>query len=366
MHLSVNAVGIKHSGGAIVLQNFIAVALTDPHITQVSVFVTPRKQRNFDLPFHDKLVEYERSAAESSYIYRILWSQFRVEKECVDIGADVLVCMSGLARTSGQVPLVTFIQQPLPFSRVAYTMVDPRQRLRLWLIKALMRRSTQAAQSVIVQTSTMKSLIVKAFRLPFERVRVILSLPDEPVCDDDVSIAQMKRIHADLRLLYVGSGSPHKNVDTIIQGMQLLREYLAGVTLFLTWPQDHPVSKIPGVECLGYLRGARLWKAYELATAVVMPSLTETVGLPMLEAMQVETPVLAADRPYAHDVCGNSALFFDPLSPEDFATKAEILLRQPELRNRLSVLGRERVNSIVAGKPYGKMVRVVLEAGNSF
>jgi len=51
---------------------------------------------------------------------------------------------------------------------------------------------------------------------------------------------------------------------------------------------------------IGQLKTGSLRRVYELATVLVQPSLTETVGLPMLEAMSVGTPVLAADRPYAH------------------------------------------------------------------
>src|SRR3989442_11549023 len=72
---------------------------------------------------------------------------------------------------------------------------------------------------------------------------------------------------------------------------------------------DHMGRVMQGVKQEGFLPtrptlfgyGGSLREAYELATLVVLPSLAETVGLPMPEAMSVGTPVLAADRAYAHD-----------------------------------------------------------------
>jgi glycosyltransferase involved in cell wall biosynthesis len=93
---------------------------------------------------------------------------------------------------------------------------------------------------------------------------------------------------------------------------------------------------------------------------LVMPSLVETVGLPMLEAMSLGLPVLAADRPYAHDICQDAAWFFDPLSSADFAAKSARLLLDPSLRNDLAVKGRARSANLTSAAPYRQMVDIVL------
>jgi glycosyltransferase involved in cell wall biosynthesis len=93
-----------------------------------------------------------------------------------------------------------------------------------------------------------------------------------------------------------------------------------------------------------------------------MPSLVETVGLPMLEAAAQGTPVIAADRPYAHDVCGSAALFFDPLDPLDLAAKVQTLLSEPGLRERMVNDGRENVARRAAARPYDRMVEIALGA----
>jgi glycosyltransferase involved in cell wall biosynthesis len=91
-----------------------------------------------------------------------------------------------------------------------------------------------------------------------------------------------------------------------------------------------------------------------------MPSIVETVGLPMLEAAACGLPVVAADRPYARDVCAEAAAYFDPLDPKSLAATLETVIRSDALRARL----RERGASLVAqrrrNRPYTRLIDLVM------
>jgi glycosyltransferase involved in cell wall biosynthesis len=100
------------------------------------------------------------------------------------------------------------------------------------------------------------------------------------------------------------------------------------------------------------LSGANLPAAYKAASAFVLPSLVESGNVTMMEAMSVGTPVLAADRPYAHDLCEDAALFFDPRDPDAFANAAIDVLANEPLRKRLSRLGLELVQRRQENRPY--------------
>ncbi len=360
MHIAIDAVGFKHSGAATVLLDFLKAAVHDPRVARLTVFCSPRSVRAFALPEDPKIRSVERPRAEHSYLYRLYWFERGLDRACREAGADVLFCMSGTGRLHGEIPHVTFIQQSKPFFGEIYRASTPRQRLRLWLLKVLMKRSARSASVVMVQTATMKSWVRRDFQLPDERIEVVQPSPPEPVHGEKISIEPMEAVPAGLRLLYVGSDAPQKNLGTIVRGLTQLREIVPGVTLFLTLALDHPVCSVPGVVCLGYLDGARLWKAYGLATAVVMPSLVETVGLPMLEAMRMGVPVLAADRPYAHDICGNAAYFFDPHSPAAFATAAALILQNQKLRLDLARRGAALIAKRLRAAPYAKMVDIIV------
>ena len=70
------------------------------------------------------------------------------------------------------------------------------------------------------------------------------------------------------------------------------------------------LGRVPYEEILGYYRGA---------LALVFPSLIETFGHPLLEAMLAGTPILAADIASFREVAGDAALYFPPQDPVQLA-----------------------------------------------
>ena len=88
--------------------------------------------------------------------------------------------------------------------------------------------------------------------------------------------------------------------------------------------------------------GATLRRLYSCADAFVYPSLHEGFGIPLLEAMACDTPVLASDIAVFHEVAGDAARFFNPLDPRGVATALEEVGREG-WRATLVARGRERV-----------------------
>ena len=99
---------------------------------------------------------------------------------------------------------------------------------------------------------------------------------------------------------------------------------------------------------------------WSLTTVLVMPSLVETVGLPMLEAASVWVPVAVADRPYGHDVCGDSALYHDPHDPLALAIDLKRLLTEETLRRQLRMRGLELADERARLRPYARMIEAVV------
>ena len=173
-------------------------------------------------------------------------------------------------------------------------------------------------------------------------------------------VAVMKRDRDQGVLLYVGSNEPHKNLDVVAQGLRRISESKRP-RWYATLPEDATFCSKGAAISLGKLNRSELRESYCNATVLVMPSLIETVGLPLLEAMRLGVPVLAADRPYAHAVCEDAAVFFDPHSPEDFAEKVTRLLADSEERARMAERGKAIVIRRDAVDPYRAMLDKVVE-----
>ncbi len=229
-----------------------------------------------------------------------------------------------------------------------------------------MKRSCQASRGVLVQTCTMKKAVMDAFGIESERIHVFPSSVGKPE-GSIVPSAQLKAMRdtrPGARLLYIGNQSNYKNVGTLVAAVEQVRKHLRDATLFLSWPPNLPIGRDGSVVCLGYLEGDALVEAYQLADLFVMPSLVETVGLPMLEAMTLGTAVLAADRPYAREVCENAAAFFDPLDAGHLASGIVALLADEAHRGHLIEKGYELVERRRSFEPYNRMLDTVVCAAN--
>jgi glycosyltransferase involved in cell wall biosynthesis len=78
---------------------------------------------------------------------------------------------------------------------------------------------------------------------------------------------------------------------------------------------------------------------YRRAELLAMPSLDETFGLPVLEAMAFGCPVLTSNISSMAEVAGNAAVLVDPLSVDEMAGALATMLGSGEMRTQLSRRG---------------------------
>jgi glycosyltransferase involved in cell wall biosynthesis len=117
------------------------------------------------------------------------------------------------------------------------------------------------------------------------------------------------------------------------------------------------LGHVPYQEILGFYRGAE---------ALVFPSLIETFGHPLLEAMASDVPVVAADIPVFREIAGDAAFFADPHDAESLARAMEEALFAPFARESLVKRGRERVREYTWDRSAQRLLALfhdVAEAG---
>ncbi len=159
----------------------------------------------------------------------------------------------------------------------------------------------------------------------------------------------------EIRVLVMGNPYVHKNFDIVPDVLAALkrRDASRSYVFTLTAPEDgeawrsiraraEALGAADGVRTVGKVALADCPKLYSESHVVFMPTLLETFSATYPEAMAMRRPVVTTDLNFAHDICGNAAAYYSPLSAEDAAEKIVRVVEDSALRERLLAEG-ERV-----------------------
>jgi glycosyltransferase involved in cell wall biosynthesis len=184
------------------------------------------------------------------------------------------------------------------------------------------------------------------------------------------NLAPSPRPHPKPYLLYVGNVKPHKNLGRLLEAFgQLASQTPCDLLLigknegFLTGDSTVQAAAdrlAPRVQLLGAVSQELLKRYVAHAEALVLPSLYEGFGLPPLEAMACGRPTIVSRAASLPEVCGDAAMYFDPLDPASIAEAILRVLNEPELRETLRSRGLERARRFTWERS-GRATLAVLE-----
>lgn len=151
----------------------------------------------------------------------------------------------------------------------------------------------------------------------------------------------------------VGNIKPYKNLGRLLEAFQQIQERIPHDLVIIGQsdglitgesPQFFERIRTAGerVHMTGFVSHDELLSLVGHAHALIMPSLYEGFGLPPLEAMAAGVPVAVARSASLPEVCGDAALYFDPLSVEEMANRMLQIACSSTLRERLVTAGIER------------------------
>jgi len=237
--------------------------------------------------------------------------------------------------------------------------------------RALERRAWQAkvwlalrqATRIMTVSESSRLSLMQQFDLKGSQIDVVTEGPS-PLFTEIVSPAACQAALEDLGLgsqpylLFVGGISPHKNLSTLLDAMDLVLEnhdvqlVMVGDPLasgFLANCSELQ-AKIDASESLkshctftGFVPDATLVALYSRAQALMFPSLGEGFGLPAVEAMSQGVPVLASSAGSLQEIVGDAGLYYPPLDAAEMARKINTFLSDPTLQSTLRERALKRV-----------------------
>jgi glycosyltransferase involved in cell wall biosynthesis len=159
-------------------------------------------------------------------------------------------------------------------------------------------------------------------------------------------------------ILFVGNVKPHKNVKILLKAYLLLNDelkqqykvvivgkkdgFLRGDEELTRWINTQPEIQ-QNIIFTGYVANEDMDAVYKNASLFVFPSVYEGFGLPPLEAMLNNCPVITSATSALPEVCGDAALYFNPQNEKELYTKMTEVLTQKKISDVLITKGQERI-----------------------
>lgn len=245
----------------------------------------------------------------------------------------------------------------------ASTLSFPLYQLKLLGYKFIIAYAIKNAKKIITVSKTTKKEIVDHFGINEDRIAVAYEGVDKGIMNHQSRIMNKKKPY----FLYVGNAYPHKNLNRLLDALNILISSPRGeagqypnISLVMVGKEDffykklrqkaHKMNLQEQVIFKGNITDEELSGLYKSALALVMPSLMEGFGLPIIEAMANNCLVLASDIPVHKEIAGSASLYFDPYNVTQLAEKMNNICSNDSnhppagpLRREASKAGRSKI-----------------------
>ena len=375
MRILLNGINAFSSGGVSVVKNIVEnISKIAPDI--IFDVILP-KNEDFEKISTSQNMHVNFMSRNSWHVTnRFLDIYFNIEKWCKYYKSDLCFTLGDIGPIQLKIPHIVLLQQAM----IVYKGEDYekywsfKEKLKFNYTRWHFLKMTQNVDIVTVQSPVMADRLQKVYSVPNKKIRIIPStLPSE--YNSNISNEpnnDIIKINKECRLLFLSACYPHKNHAIITKVAEELqkRKLDKKVHIFLTIDDSEKLGKNilkriePYSNCisnLGILPKNKVPGAYKAATALFLPTLVESFGLIYLEAMAYSCDILTSDRDFSRWICGDLAMYFDPMDAISIANTIENFISNPteaqhkkHIKNRLNDFPNSWENVV---KQYAKMIK---------
>ena len=256
------------------------------------------------------------------------------------------------------IKVVITIHDLIPWKFPNYT---PRARKTKfnWLFKLILKRAARRADKIIAVSHNTARDICECLGVPAEKIKVVYnSIGPEyfaPLDIADNTNARDPDKSLNDYIIFVGRADPYKNLAGLVRAyQQLVKKYNITHKLLVVGELDPRYPEVPelvnemGLEekviFYGYVEQKELMNLYRRASVLVMPSLYEGFGLPVLEAMVCGIPVIISDTPSLVEIAKDNALAVNPRDINKLAGAIYKIISDKDFAGKLAEKGKRYAN----------------------
>jgi glycosyltransferase involved in cell wall biosynthesis len=369
-----NALASTAGGGITYLRNVLP-RLSEYDDNNRFFVLVPAEQLDDYTCFACERVIIETVQTGSNLLGRWVWEQSGLRGYIKSRKIDLLVSLGNFALFASPIPQILFNRNDLYFSRYFENDLKARglyselvrHRLKSWLARASIKQAdinitpTRAFADRIRAGNGLRDSWFEVLRFGFDYD--LFTANDEPLSTEQS--AKLDLSDNCYRLLYVSHYNYFRNFETLIRALPIIKKEMsekAGKDIQLVLTTDIRRGAVYGgydatlaadlmeklevngeIAMLGSLPYDRLHRLYRLSDLFVCPSYAESFSHPLVEAMAMGLPVVAANLDVHREVCGEAAVYFDVMEEDELAKRCIEVLTNQRLKERLRANGAERI-----------------------
>jgi glycosyltransferase involved in cell wall biosynthesis len=310
-----------------------------------------------------------------------IWEQLYLPKAAAKEKVDLLHCTSNTAPLWLKVPMFLTLHDIIYLEKISLSQGSSYQKFGNIYRKLIVPKIVPKAVKILTVSDFEKDRIQQYFNLNDQRILTAyngVGAHFQPVLGQtELNNAKAKYQLPDQFIFFLGNTDPKKNVKGVLQAISILKKQnaLPAPLVMLDINRDYLQSlatEIGDSEILnqihftGYVPNKELPAIYSLASMFLYPSLRESFGIPLVEAMACGVPVITSNTSSMPEIAQDAALIADPFKPEIIAEAIQQLWQDKALQQSLITKGIQRAkhfnwdaNALLTLKVYEEVFRTL-------
>ncbi len=302
-----------------------------------------------------------------------VWEQVYLPKAAKKYGVDLLHCTGNTAPLVCPVPLVLTLHDIIYLEKLHFDKGTLYQRFGNLYRRLVVPRILPQCKAILTVSNFERDRITQFLGLPQGRIETLyngVGSHFQPVTDEKERASIRKKFNLPERyIFFLGNTDPKKNVIGVLKALSIFfRNNPSDLKLVMPdYNREHLKSLLQEVgdpnlesriQLVGYIPNQELPGIYSLAECSLYPSLRESFGIPILEAMGSGTPVITSTTSSMPEVAGDAALLVDPHQPEAIAAALAKVIQDADLRQSLRLKGIERAKAFSWDKTASQLLSI--------
>ena len=313
----------KHGMDFVALETIRELQKMD-HENEYFIFVSPGEDRCLESSENMHIIELKCPTYP-------LWEQMALPRAVKRIKPDLLHCTSNTAPLHCPVPLVLTLHDIIYLEKRQSSSQSWYQEMGWHYRRLVVPRILPKCKKIITVSQFERKRILEALHLPSEQlVAVYNGFNSHFHLQPKAPEITRKYIDSDNYLFFLGNTK--KNTPRVLKAYsEYLKRSEKKLPLLIADLKEDAIDRILEEEKItdiksslrfpGYIANTDLAALYSGAFAFLYPSLRESFGIPMLEAMACGTPIITGNTSAMPEIAGKGALLVDPYHPEEITEK---------------------------------------------